>query len=80
MTKNIKIALYIVIVCLLLPVKVYAQQTTVVTGIVTDSLTHEPLSYVSVFLKGTQVGGMTDENGKYSLRTTGNCTEVVFSF
>ena len=59
MTKNIKIALYIVIVCLLLPVKVYAQQTTVVTGIVTDSLTHEPLSYVSVFLKGTQVGGMT---------------------
>ncbi|MFL1682825.1 MULTISPECIES: DUF5686 and carboxypeptidase-like regulatory domain-containing protein [Bacteroidales] len=79
MTKNIKIALYIVIVCLLLPVKVYAQQTTVVTGIVTDSLTHEPLSYVSVFLKGTQVGGMTDENGKYSLRTTGNCTEVVFS-
>jgi len=39
----------------LFPYKAVAQ-STVITGIVTDSVTNEPLPYVSVFLKGPQVG------------------------
>ena len=31
-----------------------------VQGVVTDSLTKEPLPYTSVYLKGTTEGGMTD--------------------
>mgnify|MGYP000729163059 CR=1 FL=1 len=34
-----------------------------VQGVVTDSLTKEPLPYTSVYLKGTTEGGMTDNNG-----------------
>ena len=35
-----------------------------VQGVVTDSLTKEPLPYTSVYLKGTTEGGMTDNNGQ----------------
>ena len=36
-----------------------------VQGVVTDSLTKEPLPYTSVYLKGTTEGGMTDNNGRF---------------
>ncbi len=42
----------------------------IVHGIVTDSLTHEPLSYISVYLKGTTEGGMTNAKGAFSFRTS----------
>ena len=35
-----------------------------VQGVVTDSLTKEPLPYTSVYLKGTTEGGMTEHNGR----------------
>lgn len=40
-----------------------------VQGVVTDSLTKEPLPYTSVYLKGTTEGGMTDNNGRFSFKT-----------
>ncbi|MEG0950279.1 MAG: DUF5686 family protein, partial [Bacteroidales bacterium] len=42
-------------------------QTRLIEGIIQDSLTHEPLSYVSVYLKGTTHGAMSDEAGKFRL-------------
>lgn len=42
----------------------------IVHGVVTDSLTHEPLSYISVYLKGTTEGGMTNAKGAFSFRTS----------
>lgn len=39
-----------------------------VQGVVTDSLTKEPLPYTSVYLKGTTEGGMTDNNGRFPSR------------
>lgn len=46
-----------------------AQAQYIVQGVVTDSLTHEPLSYTSVYLKGTSEGGMTDDNGRFAFNT-----------
>jgi CarboxypepD_reg-like domain len=39
-----------------------------VTGIVRDSDEPQPLAGVSVMIKGTQTGVLTDEEGKFSLR------------
>ncbi|HEY5592241.1 MAG TPA: DUF5686 family protein [Paludibacter sp.] len=38
-----------------------------IIGIVTDSLTHEALPFISVSLKGTTMGSMTDNSGKFIL-------------
>lgn len=40
-----------------------------VQGVVTDSLTNEPLPYTSVYLKGTTEGGMTNDRGYFSFKT-----------
>ena len=37
-----------------------------IRGIVTDSITGDPLPFVSVFLKGSTTGTMTDNSGKFS--------------
>lgn len=41
----------------------------IVQGVVTDSLTREPLPYTSVYLKGTTEGGMTDDKGVFLFKT-----------
>lgn len=38
------------------------------SGIVTDSITGEPIPYVSIFFKGTTIGTTTDDSGKFSLK------------
>ena len=38
-----------------------------ITGIVTDEQTNEPLVGVSVSVLGTNLGGLTDENGRYRI-------------
>ncbi len=58
------------ILCLSSVNSVSAQTPTVITGVVTDSISQEPLSYISVFISGTTIAVMTDEDGRYKLRTT----------
>ncbi|MFA6813108.1 MAG: DUF5686 family protein [Bacteroidaceae bacterium] len=38
-----------------------------IKGVVTDSITHEPLMYVSVFYQGKGVGGVTSANGQFQI-------------
>ena len=38
-----------------------------INGVVTDSLTGEPLPFISIFLKGTTIATMTDNSGKFYL-------------
>ena len=38
-----------------------------IKGVVTDSITGDPLPFISVFIKGSTVGTMTDNSGKFSL-------------
>jgi hypothetical protein len=40
----------------------------IIKGIVTDSINNEPLPFVSVYLKGTSIGTVTDNNGKFTLK------------
>lgn len=65
-------------ICFLFPYKAVAQ-STVITGIVTDSVTNEPLPYVSVFLKGPQVGVTTDDEGRFSIKTSSAFSKIIFT-
>ncbi len=45
-------------------------EKTIIKGTVTDELTGNPVPFASVFLKGTTVGTLTDNNGKYRIETS----------
>ncbi len=51
----------------LLPLYVAAQQPGSIRGFVYDKETGEPVLFTPVFLKGTQLGSITDVNGFYSI-------------
>ncbi len=53
---------------------------TTITGVVTDAADNSPLIGVSILIKGTTNGTVTDENGKYSLEVPNAETILVFSF
>ena len=56
-----------------------SQTVTSVSGIVKDSITGEPLSYVSVLFKNSTIGAMTDDNGAFSLQNDKGYTTLVVS-
>ncbi|RYZ59389.1 MAG: SusC/RagA family protein, partial [Chitinophagaceae bacterium] len=68
--------LWVVAVCLLGTLQLMAQTT--ITGRVTDE-TQNPLSGVSVVVKGTNNGTTTDANGNFSISAGANST-LVFSY
>lgn len=47
-----------------------AQGLTFASGIIKDSITGEPLSYVSIVFKNTSIGTMSDHNGAFALSNT----------
>jgi TonB-linked SusC/RagA family outer membrane protein len=55
-------------------------QVRTVTGTVTSAEDGAPLPGVSISVKGTTNGTVTDVNGKYSLSLTGDSNTLVFSF
>ncbi|MCT4590874.1 MAG: SusC/RagA family TonB-linked outer membrane protein [Carboxylicivirga sp.] len=55
-------------------------QTTNVTGMVTDANDGSPIPGVSVFVKGTTIGTVTNAEGKYSLGVPNDAQTIVFSF
>src|SRR5450759_2551247 len=56
-------------------------QTVVITGTVTSSVQGEgAIPGVTITVKGTTVGAITDVNGKYSLTAPQNATTLVFSY
>ncbi|NOR87215.1 MAG: SusC/RagA family TonB-linked outer membrane protein, partial [Bacteroidales bacterium] len=57
---------------------VFAQ--TSVTGTVSDADNGGTLPGVSVLVKGTSIGTVTDMDGKYSLQVPEDATALVFSF
>jgi hypothetical protein len=60
----------------------YAQvyDKTVISGKTSDELTGDPLPFVSVVLKGTTTGTISDASGKYRIETNVKAAEIVFSF
>ncbi len=56
-------------------------QTKVITGMITSSVEGEgPIPGVTVQVKGTTVGAVTDNNGKYSINVPEGATTLVFSY
>ena len=56
-----------------------AQNLTTASGTVRDSVTGEPLSYVSVFFEKSTIGAMTDDYGNFSLQNDKELTRLVVS-
>lgn len=59
--------------------QVLAQGRTI-TGVVTDADDGEPLIGVSVLVKGTTNGAVTDIDGKYTISDVGSATTLVVSY
>lgn len=57
----------------------FSQQKTV-SGTVSDGSTNNPLENVSVQVKGTRTGTITDVNGNYSITVPNGSATLVFSF
>jgi TonB-linked SusC/RagA family outer membrane protein len=55
-------------------------QDRTVTGVVTDSETGDALIGVSVLVKGTTTGSVTDIDGKYTIKLSDGATTLVFSY
>ena len=68
----------IFIILLLCLLGLTAQAQTRVRGVVTDAQTGEPLPYVSVVFPGTQIGTMTDPEGRFSIEANGSYSNVSF--
>ena len=64
---------YIILIALLQAVAgiflSHAQSFTSASGIVKDSITGEPLPFVSVYFDGSTIGAMTDDNGNSPFKT-----------
>ena len=56
-----------------------ADSATTVSGVVVDSISREPLPYSAVFLRGSDMGIQTDENGRFIIRTRVNFISLQFS-
>jgi|WetSurMetagenome_2_1015567.scaffolds.fasta_scaffold01946_4 hypothetical protein len=83
MSKKLAFTITAAILLLMLPFfgsYCQSQQKTVIKGTVSDANTGDPIPYVSVLLKGTTVGTLTDNNGKYSIETSVSAKEIQFSF
>lgn len=46
--------------------------TTTIKGVVTDSITGEPVAYANIYLKGSNTGVTTDDDGRFSISTNVN--------
>jgi TonB-linked SusC/RagA family outer membrane protein len=73
-----KIALLLAL--LLLGLQGLFAQTRDIKGAVTSSEDGSPIPGVSVVVKGTTLGTITDMNGKYSLKVPANAQTLSFSF
>jgi hypothetical protein len=58
---------------------VVAQQVSI-AGTITSADDNAPLPGVSIVVKGTQVGTVTDANGKYSVNASNDNPILIFSF
>ena len=56
------------------------KQKRVITGVVRDSDTNEPIIGASVWLKNSSVGAVTDIDGKYSITIEGVGGVLEFSY
>ncbi len=76
--KNIPKWKLMLLLLMLVPAGLFAQ-TIELTGTITDAETGEALPGVTVIVKGSTLGAVTDFDGKYEITVTPNAT-LVFSY
>lgn len=59
---------------------IFSRAEAQIKGVITDSLTNEPLMYVNVQWKGTTLGAHSNEQGEYRLSRQPGVDELVFSY
>lgn len=64
----------------LLAFQASAQTPTVISGLITDAKDKDPLPYVTVLFKGTNIITRSDADGKFTISTTEAHTQIQFSF
>src|SRR5687768_532236 len=67
------------LLALLLQVQVMAQQKTV-TGKVVNATSGEPIVGASIVVKGSTLGGTTDESGNFSISVPAAATTLLVSY
>ncbi|MDL2247372.1 DUF5686 and carboxypeptidase regulatory-like domain-containing protein [Bacteroides sp. OttesenSCG-928-J23] len=72
---NLYSKIIIFLVLILLPVVSFSQ----IKGVITDSISNEPLMYISVYYEGKGVGSVSNVNGEYSVETRRGWDELTFS-
>ena len=58
----------------------YAQNPTEISGIVIDDSVGNPIQFVNIYFEGTSEGTVTDENGKFFLKSKNSYDAIVISF
>lgn len=67
------------IIILLLLLFVAPKTFSQIRGVVTDSISHEPLMYISVFYEGKGVGTTSNAKGEYKIETRKGWDKISFS-
>jgi hypothetical protein len=82
MKTHLKKIIYIclLVVPLVFQASAQVQQQTVISGVVTDAADKDPLPYVTVLFKGTNIITKTDADGKYTISTMETHTQLQFSY
>ena len=70
---------YIALILFLLSLFVAHSASAQIKGVVTDSLTNEPLMYITVQYEGKGVGAITNAEGEYTVETRKGWNELSFS-
>ncbi len=79
MKIKLRLSTFLLFAPLFFATAIYAQDSTSVTGTVTDAKTKETLPGVAVTVKGASVSAQTDVEGKYTIKAAPNAT-LVFSY
>jgi len=72
--------IFFLVSLLIFNVGIIFSQTTKIRGKIIDASTNEPLPFVNISFKGTQIGTITDFNGDYFLETRTPSDSLIFSY
>jgi hypothetical protein len=78
--KKKEALLFSLVVCFALSWGTAQAQTRSITGTVKDASTHESIPGVSVVVKGTNTGTITDATGVFAIQVASENDILVFSF
>lgn len=69
------------VLSLIYPTPGFGQQAaTVVTGTIIDAQTKQTIPAATITFVGSTIGGSADNDGKFTIQTTGNFTQIKVSF